>query len=515
TSHPFYPYVTKAMDLSVIRAGCLAQPTSTYCIDTSILRGPAAFFIAGGGMGLVGSSKGISPTLTEINLSAVPIALYYSLNGSGSTPIVDGCPTTITVRQCFQQLLSTGTNNWRGQGVTGVRFFFTLAGGYYSTPFDSAGNVQTAWTQNLYQFFADLRSYGIQRVTPTPVFDTWSGPPSMLQTRTMNTCFDMYGVPTKTLTLSFVPWLPYGLDPLDSYYPDRTCGNGTYRDGAQTPSDIFWGWSRFVNLMNTVMAQAHTATLIINALDYYQESNMQFTVEGRMIYDNYRSVDVLQSLRDRMTANGFDSGRVAPSANGPPKPSPASGHCGSWYGDSALVLNLSELVGAIAGPLSKFGAPPGHPDMGGELSCYNPNYPNNDADTSGTMPSLPVWHSPPTFIDMHSQKTYLGLNDTGDFAKTFYSDIWAFLVARGLSGNYVVFGETNPVSRPGCDEYTVQQADAAMNGVQGSINGYKNSLLYANHASSVVMRPWQRTEYGYTCTPNPNMINPPFNSFLP
>ncbi len=267
--------------------------------------------------------------------------------------------------------------------------------------------------------------------------------------------------------------------------------------------------------MNTVMAQAHAATLEINALDYYQESNMAFTVEARMIYDASRSVDVLQSLRDRMTANGFDSGRVAPSVNGPPKASPAASHCGSWYGDSALVLNLSELAGAIAGPWSQFGQAPGHADIGGELLCYNPNYPNFDVDTSGTMPSLAVWHSPPTFIDMHSQKTYLSLNDTADFAKTFYSDIWAFLVARGLSSNYVVFGETNPVSKPLCDEWTVQQADAAMNGVQGSINGYKNSQLYANHASSVVMRPWQRTEYGATCTPNPNMINPPFNSYLP
>lgn len=244
-NHAWYPYVTKAMDLGVIKAGCLAQPTSTYCIDTGILRGPAAFFIAGGSMGLVGSSKGISPTLTEINLSAVPIDMYYSLNGSGSTPIVDGCPTSITVRQCFQQLLSTGTDNWRGQGVTGVRFFFTLAGGYYSTPFDPAGNVQTAWTQNLYQFLADLRSYGIQRVTPTPVFDTWSGPPSLLQTRTLSACFDMYGNPTQTVALSFVPWLPYGLElqTNGAYYPDRSCGNQTYSAGAQTPSDIFWGWS--------------------------------------------------------------------------------------------------------------------------------------------------------------------------------------------------------------------------------------------------------------------------------
>ena len=209
-----------------------------------------------------------------------------------------------------------------------------------------------------------------------------------------------------------------------------------------------------------------------------------------------------------MTTNGFDSGRVSPSVNGPPKPIPANG-------DSAFVLNLSVSAGAIAGPWSKFGQPPGHADIGGELSCYNPNYPNFDIDTSASMRFLPVWHSPPTFIDVHSQKTYLSLNDTADFAKTFYSDIWTFLDARGLSSNYVAFGETNPVSKPLCDEWTVQQADAAMNGVQGSINGYKNSQLYANHAGSVVMRPWQRTEYGHTCTPNPNMTNPPFNSFMP
>jgi len=449
---------------------------------------------------------GIAPTAVEINLSAFPIDAYFSYNTTGSTPIVNGCSQSITVRQCVQQIFSTGPNNWRLQGVTGVRFFFTMAGGFYSTPFDGAGNVTSAWSSNLYWLFYDLKSFGVQNVTPTPVFDAWTGPDYLRQQRTVQTCTNSDGSGGFPKALNFYPWLPYGLDPTDSNFPERDCGPNSYSQAAQTPSDIFWGWDRFFNLMNTVMAQAHATGLGINGLDYYQESNMAFTVEARMIYDSGRSVDVLGQLRNAMSANGFDSGRVAPSANGPPTPNPANADCGSYYGDSALLINVSELAGAIAGPYSAIGDVP--TDWPNGIPCYN--------NQAANMISVPVWHSQPTFVDSHSQKTYPDPNDLATFALNFYSDMWAFLQYRGLTGNLVIFGETNPVDNPGCDQWTYQEADAMVNGISGNNNGYKHSSLYANHASSVVMRPWHDGTYqNEQCTPSPNVINPPFDPFNP
>jgi len=232
-----------------------------------------------------------------------------------------------------------------------------------------------------------------------------------------------------------------------------------------------------------------------------------FTVTARFIYDFYppgagTSVDVLTELRNRMTSNGFSAGRIAPSANGPAKPTPASANCTNWYGDSALLETLTPQTAAIAGPWSKFGVPPFHSEFDYSLKCYNPA---TDPAEDETMPSIPVWHSQPTFTDMHSQKMYATDADTTTFSNSFHSLLWTFLVNRGLSGNDVVFGETNPVN---CDGWT-STAAAAM------ITGYKSSTLYANAGARVTMRPWHRTETGSACVSSPHVINPPFNPFAP
>jgi len=446
---------------------------------------------------------GIFPTAVQINIGPFPVDHYWDMNTDGTKPLIDGCSQTITVQQCVQQLFSTGTNNWQSQGVTGVRFFFTMAGGWYSTPFDSNGNLQATWTSKLYSFFSDLRSYGIQYITPTPTFDGWSGPPSMMQSRVVYRPCDGTFV-----TRNFLPWLPYPLDPDNGpNYPDSSCGNASYSGAPQTPDDIFWGWSRFFNLMGAVMSQAQAANLVIDGLDYFQETNIgAFTVQARMIYDSYRSVDVLAELRSRMSAHGFSSGRVTPSANIPPQPNPASGDCASIYGDSAMLITLSELTAAIAGPWSAIGMPQSFDLQYEKLMCAN------SYDTTG-MISLPVWHSQPTHTDIHSQMAYSSPSDTAVWAKNFYSDVWAFMQYRGLTGNHVVFGETNPVETYG--EWTQAQASAAINGL--SNDGYKNSTLFSNVASNVVMRPWHNVACYQNCVPgySPNVINPPYDPYNP
>lgn len=103
---------------------------------------------------------------------------------------------------------------------------------------------------------------------------------------------------------------------------------------------------------------------------------------------------------------------------------------------------------------------------------------------------------------------YPSLSDTALRAKSFYTDVWAFLQYRNRTENYVVFGESNPVDT--CAPWTREQADAMLHGYQGQ-NGYKNSSLFGNRPGSIVMRPWHRTETGQSCTPSPNVINLPYN----
>jgi hypothetical protein len=430
----------------------------------------------------------------ELNLSAVPIDLYQTANSGG---LISGCSPSLTIRQCLERMLKIAPshpNNWRGQGVTGVRFFFTLAGGYYSTPFDASGNITSAWEQNMNLFLADLRSYGITSVTPTPVFDSWSGPPSMMQAHTVETCEN------GSTVLNFVPWLPYGLDPADNNFPDRSCGNQAYASSPRNP--IFWGWERLFNVMNKVLGLAQSNRLDVSSVDYLNETNMvDFTVHARFIYDfnpNGTSTPVLGELRNRMAANGYLATRIIPSANIPPTPVPASFNCPSYYGDSALLINLSALFAAVIGPYSVgIGIPAGHPSVGG-LPCGSPGAP---VGWEQAMVVLPAWHSWPSSTDIHTQMLFPTGAEIQSYSFNVHSSIWDFVTARGLGANNVVFGETMPVS---CDGFSPSAAASFL-------NGYKASTLFSNAADRVFQRPWHRTETGFACTPSPHVVNPPYD----
>ena len=137
-------------------------------------------------------------------------------------------------------MLSQAQNNWLGQGVTGVRFMFTLGGGERSTPFEPPfGGVRFEWLRNPGVFLSDRRAQGIQRVTPTPMlYELWGVEPNspFVVDRQVETC----GVVMK---LRFLRWLPFGLvdeddSPGESWLPDRTCGNRSFYEAAQTPPDI-------------------------------------------------------------------------------------------------------------------------------------------------------------------------------------------------------------------------------------------------------------------------------------
>ncbi|MGH9720605.1 MAG: hypothetical protein ACRD8O_10360, partial [Bryobacteraceae bacterium] len=232
---------------------------------------------------------------------------------------------------------------------------------------------------------------------------------------------------------------------------------------------------------------------------------------GRSIYDNERHV--LQEIRNRMTAHGFDPLRVSPSAL-PVDATAANQVCNSFYGDSAMLEHLSQLIAAIAGGgewAPRVGVSPQNTfTVQNGLRCTTGQY------NTGDMIWLPAWHPQPTFFDVHSQRVFPTTNETATWAKNFYDAIWNFMVYRGKTEDYVVFGETNPIepspyNREGCAGWTADQASAMLYGIPGLGNGYKNSTLFINRPANVVMRPWHRTEALLSCSPSPNVINPPFN----
>ena len=534
---------------SITGSGSTAVTVSTT--SGSVTNNPISITITGTSGSLIRSAMtlltvnppgySIYPVAVEMNLGGVPLSKYFLPNDQGGgTPFISHCPVTYTIRQCIAKLFnndpgnpiaqgSNGVpvewNNWVAQGVTGVRFFFGVAGGFGSMPYipnsppysathptiQSGMQPEAAWVNNLNAFFQDLGTYGIQRVTPTPVLDDWGWDYGKITVTVPPVCGD----PQKT-ELYFLPFLPFGYDPNDrdqngNPFPDRTCGDQSYQNGQSpaTPDYIFWGWDRFFNLMDRVISKAAGNQLIVNTLDYYQETNMAaFTVQARVIYDNTRNVDVVANLQDIMgyyhynVFSGIDPLGASPSANGPAVPTSVTGNCVSaHYGDSGQLLTLSALVAGLKG--NKAIGQPGSDGLTG-LPC-------GSLLSGGT--DVPVGRRLfPGFIDIHSQMHFNLVDNTAAWSKNFHDQMKEFVFTNGFSGKRIVFGETNSID-PGCnDPWTKEQAAAMLYGIPGSGNGFVNSTLFSNYAGNVVMRPWQDISYAHSaCMGFPNTINPPFN----
>ncbi len=437
---------------------------------------------------------GISPSKTEINLGSFPVDQYStSVMNNGIFP---NCPSNISVRDCIKRWFnnnpSFGTvypGNYVSQGVTGVRFQFALGGGGgnpggTSTPFDSTGNVLSAWVTNLDNFFYDLKQCGIQRVTPTPVVvEHWSGAGSLAkQESTLTSC----GTSKK---LFFLKWLPFGLVEVDlgggekDYWPDGQSNNQAYNCAATNP--IFWGWSKLFTLIDQILAKAQLRALAVDEFDLQNEVNiLDFDVMARLIYDNNTSTKVLESIGQKMAAHGFSSRRATVSV-GVHRPSVNGFHCGSVYGDSAMIFRTSELLATTGG--AKFGMPP-YVVPTNQLLCDNsetycgprtsPGWP---ACATAGMISIAFTQAAPTVTDMHS--TLCVLNELGDCnwglpckatAKTLYDDVYQYLTYRGLLSNLVMFGETTPtqvISGLTCDTIPWDKVAAR---AQDNVNGYKD-----------------------------------------
>ncbi len=476
------------------------------------------------------AQAGISPSRLEVNLASFPVDGYPTtstgggVTNGGTPPIFPSCPTTDTLRACIQYFFNNnpayGTvnpENFVGQGVTGVRFMFALWGGGSnnnatggtSTPWDVNGNVQAAWLNSLYQLFSDLHKYGIQYVTPDPVMTgTWTaqagtGPcpaaGSHLCTEAVTSC-------GSKKTLGFFPWLPFGLDPNNHNYVADQGTNQAYNCSAANP--IFWGWSKFFNLMGVIAQQAQLAGLTVGEADIDNEINLeQFTVAARLLYDNTTMTSVVQGVGEAMAHYGFSSSRVTIDVGTFNVAAYMGGgyDCGSVYGDSAILDYSSQALAAFGG--AKIGQEPYTTYGNTSLPCYNyssvcgpPTLTQAwvSCATAG-MISLPVSLPVPSIQDVHAQPCLISgtpgawgscapADDTTTFAKDLYSDLWSFLSYRGLTGSLMMIGETTS-NQPGS---TACEGHLPANATQ-NVNGYLAGTLYASDGANVVMRPWENS----------------------
>ena len=100
------------------------------------------------------------PSALHVNLGFIPFENYHDLATNGTT--IPKCDPAKKIPECFQELLGA----YAVQGVTGIRFMFTLNGGYLSDPLDP--DKVTAWAQNVLKFFRDAKTAGINDMTIAP-----------------------------------------------------------------------------------------------------------------------------------------------------------------------------------------------------------------------------------------------------------------------------------------------------------------------------------------------------------
>ncbi len=455
----------------------------------------------------------IEPAKTEINLAALPVDRYsYGILNNGTIP---SCDANTSVRDCIRNILSNYKNQGPpGQGPTGVRFFFGLGGGGHSTPFAPDGGVYTCWLAMLNDFLADVHWAGYTHVTPTPVLvESWSaveGSPYYADRTNVTSC----GNPNPK-TLRFFPWLPFGLDAANSYFPDCQGGDNNGYNTAVENIANWWGWNKYFRLLDFIFEKVKQNGLNMNIADFadFDMQNevdfLNFTVLGRLIYDNKNQVDVVGTIRQKMVDNfGAAAGGWATFSTQmkrPKEPPPGEEfNCASFYGDSAMIILESERLAAFGNAL-----------VGTPAGLSQPNHLPCGGTQDGMIRLGVAYPSQPTVTNIHAHVCFAvgsGLNpddcttsDATNVAKVLYSEVWKYLGVREMTGNKVMFGEVNhtqggPLQL--CDGYYWNRA-------YDNVNGFIQSTLYTSSAASnTVLRVWQNIQN--SCYTVPNTIKPPY-----
>jgi hypothetical protein len=429
----------------------------------------------------------------EVNIGPLYVDQYsYDvLNTSQST--YPTCSAALSVRQCTQNFLSS----YASQGVRGIRFQFGLGGGAGSTPFDGSGNISAVWLQNLNAFFADMKAAGIVNVTPTSTLaQAWSGSPSGISLTTMNVPYRPGPNCTAgSETLAFYPWLPYGLDPADNYWPADKEQNDAYYCSPENP--IFWGWAPFISLVGDVALQAQNVGINIEEWDIENEVDFwNFTNMAREMYDPITDTPVPALVGGALAQYGFNSGAATFSVSAA-SASTAGAACNSMFGDSGYAifgsLLLSAETGGYIGAMGDF--PNSISESNGGLLC------GGSSTGMITIPSQPTSWAPAVF-DFHAYPCILGANgcdltaNTQSPAVLTYNAVWQFVLDhRNAGSNIAMIGETDSdAPDTACDGHT--QAQAAQNA-----SAFESSVMFTAGAANTVIRPWAYLVGGQVCQP--------------
>lgn len=427
------------------------------------------------------TASAVRPQL-EVNIGPLWIDQYSYEVLNTNQSIYPACSADLSVRQCMQNFLSF----YASQGVRGIRFQFGLGGGAGSTPFDANGNISAVWLENLNAFFVDMNAAGIENLTPTSTLaQSWSGSASGISLATMTVPYRQGPNCTAgSETLAFYPWLPYGLDPANNYYPADQEQNGAYYCSPENP--IFWGWAPFISLVGDVALQAQNVGINIEEWDIENEVDFwNFTNMAREMYDPITNTPVLSLVGGALQEHGFNSGAATFSVQ-TPSVSTAGVACDSMFGDSGYAIFGSLLLSA---------------ETGGYIGAMG-DFPNSISESNGgllcggtsagmiTIPSQPTSWKPAVF-DFHVYPCILGANgcdltaNVESTAVLIYNADWQFVLNhRNADSNVAMIGETtSDAPNTACDGHT--QAQAAQNA-----SAFKSSEMFTAGAASTVIRPW-------------------------
>jgi hypothetical protein len=518
----------------------------------------------------------------------ISIAAKGQYDDFGGFPVMASyCTSGVTARGCIKEILA----KYKEQGITGVRFQFFIHEAL-NIPLGNEGQstLRPEWKLAVQRFFQDLYDAGIYDITPTV---DWEGADvhavgsnegdRYTYTQAVTPRGNCSGYPYteqngQARWWRFTPTSPHGhvctgcsgapQDPFDLDYgwgsplaPD----NKSYDCSPANPK--FVGWNNLYSVVDALLDAARrpfdqpgvpdpqNRSLNISEFDLQNEILLsRAPLRARLIVDNtHGNEDVLGQIRQRMQNRGFYPDRVTYSSM--ESRSNASGwDCGSVYGDSARVMDLSQVIHAIAGGqlAGQFGNASPHAE--GQLPCLltyaesqqkTPEQIEQDRrDALALMIYLPITHSLPSVLDIHSSPCVEGNNDcdpaqwtavTGEARLVFNALSALRSTYPQLANASITLGETHGRVQPGCQmclhsagcangQITWDPA-AAVNTILGfNTSTLANVTLPSGQPGYTTLRPWEYL-MGYKTPPlggndttpdpvacNPIVIRPPYTA---
>jgi len=456
-----------------------------------------------------GFTRSISVPIT---VSAAPSTGYFTLQTNlgplglddyqmplSGDLAVDGCSPAWTMRECFNSAFkndssspSYRSNNYVGQGVTGIRFnvpaYFDFVPRSHAWDISAVlgtnqynqtavtnpaacqppatagitvgcgtltggpnGEVDKFWS-NFRMFLKDLRSYGIRYVMPSIGIDNFGTPAPAPSGQTSNCPFSL----GNGTTVYFYPWWPLGFfkDGNNNYGIECTEQPDAYILAQHPPSTIFWGWGPYYSLLDQVFQAIQDAQLQMVEFDILGELDLdQCPSCARWIQDNNTPTNQLsESVYSNICTHMRDKGLAGANgeclatystfvADGPPVSGDTSvwADCSSFYpNEPSMLLWQSLLMHAFAGDY--FGAFRNDYDPGTFTGQYVPCPTTPLADEirlKGITPTTLIAPDQLTIlsvIDVHGGISNGGTTPDANISRTFFNNLYSL----GTSPHYTV-----------------------------------------------------------------------------